>query len=114
GVVVRAIDPSAGDVVVDVAHHMLKGSVEALGQAQEVVLPAEEGGGQVRLGALLIGKELARQLGVTVGDTVSVISPLGTPGPAGMVPRIKRFVVAGVFDSGMFDYDTTLAYMALG
>jgi lipoprotein-releasing system permease protein len=45
---------------------------------------------------------------------VSVISPLGTPGPAGMVPRIKRFVVAGVFDSGMFDYDTTLAYMALG
>jgi lipoprotein-releasing system permease protein len=113
GVVVRAIDPTAGDVVVDVAHHMLKGSVDALGQAQEVVLPPEEGGGQVRLGPLLIGKELARQLGVTVGDTVSVISPLGTPGPAGMVPRIKRFVVAGVFDSGMFDYDTTLAYMAL-
>jgi lipoprotein-releasing system permease protein len=113
GVVVRAIDPAAGDVVVDVANHMLKGSVEALGEAHAIVLPPEEGGGQVQLGPLLIGKELARQLGVTVGDTVSVISPLGTPGPAGMVPRIKRFVVAGVFDSGMFDYDTTLAYMAL-
>jgi lipoprotein-releasing system permease protein len=111
---VRAIDPTAGDIVVDVATHMQRGSVQALGETHDVVLPPEEGGGKVRLGPLLIGKELARQLGVGVGDAVSVISPLGTPGPAGMVPRIKRFVVAGVFDSGMFDYDTTLAYMALG
>ena len=37
----------------------------------------------------------------------------GTPGPAGMVPRVKRFVVAGLFDSGLYDYDTTLAYMAV-
>jgi lipoprotein-releasing system permease protein len=79
-----------------------------------VTLPEEEGGGRVQLGPLLVGKELARQLGITVGDAVNVISPLGTPGPAGMVPRIKRFVVAGIFDSGMYDYDTTLAYMALG
>jgi lipoprotein-releasing system permease protein len=114
GVVVRAIDPGEGDVVVDVADHLLKGSMQALAEQQEVTLPPEEGGGRVQLGPLLVGKELARQLGVTVGDTVSVISPLGTPGPAGMVPRIKRFVVVGVFDSGMFDYDTTLAYMALG
>jgi lipoprotein-releasing system permease protein len=76
-------------------------------------LAPEEGGGRVELPGLLIGGELARQLGVTTGDTVSLISPLGTPGPTGMVPRIKRFVLAGVFDSGMFDYDTTLAYMAL-
>jgi lipoprotein-releasing system permease protein len=114
GVVVRAIDPSAGDVVVPVGRHMLRGSLEALAHAQQVTLPPEEGGGHVELGPLLIGKELARQLGVTVGDTVNVISPLGTPGPAGMVPRIKRFVVVGVFDSGMYDYDMTLAYMALG
>jgi lipoprotein-releasing system permease protein len=113
GVVVRAIDPAAGDVVVDVAHHLKKGSVEALAKPQEVTLPPEEGGGHVQLGPLLIGKELARQLGATVGDTVNVISPLGTPGPTGMVPRIKRFVVVGVFDSGMYDYDLTLTYMAL-
>ena len=114
GVVVRAIDPGAGDVVVDVAHHMLKGSVEALAAPQELTLAPEEGGGHVQLGPLIVGKELARQLGITVGEAVNVISPLGTPGPAGMVPRIKRFVVVGIFDSGMYDYDTTLAYMALG
>ena len=113
GLVIRAIDPAAGDVVVDVAHHLMKGSLEALGQTQEVTLPPEEGGGHVQLGPLLIGKELARHLGLTVGDTVSVISPLGTPGPAGMVPRIKRFVVAGIFDSGMYDYDMNLGYMSL-
>jgi lipoprotein-releasing system permease protein len=115
GVVVRAIDPAAGDVVVDVAHHMLKGSVEALASPQELTLEPDEGGGQVQLGPpLILGKELALQLGLTVGEAVNVISPLGTPGPAGMVPRIKRFVVVGIFDSGMYDYDTTLAYMALG
>jgi lipoprotein-releasing system permease protein len=114
GVVVRAIDPAAGDVVVDVGHHMRRGSLDALAHPQQVTLPPEEGGGRVELGPLLIGKELARQLGVTVGDTVNVISPLGTPGPAGMIPRIERFVVVGVFASGMYDYDMTLAYMALG
>jgi lipoprotein-releasing system permease protein len=113
GLVIRAVDPAAGDVVVDVAHHMMKGSFAALSTTQDVTLPPEEGGGHVQLGPLLIGKELARQLGLTVGDTVSVISPLGTPGPAGMVPRIKRFVVAGVFDSGMYDYDMNLGYMSL-
>lgn len=113
GVVVRAIDPTAGDVVVDIAHHLQKGTVAALGTPEEVTLPPEEGGGHVELGTILIGKELGRQLGIGVGDTVNVISPLGTPGPAGMVPRIKRFVVAGIFDSGMYDYDQSLVYMGL-
>jgi lipoprotein-releasing system permease protein len=93
---------------------MLKGSVEALGFPQELTLTPDEGGGQVQVGSLIVGEELARQLGITVGEAVNVISPLGTTGPAGMVPRIKRFVVVGIFDSGMYDYDTTLAYMALG
>ena len=68
----------------------------------------------MRVGPLIVGKELARQLGITVGEAVNVISPLDGTGPAGMVPRLKRFVVVGIFDSGMYDYDTTLAYMALG
>jgi len=113
GVVVRAIDPTGGDTVVDIAHHLVKGSLAALAEPQQLTLPADEGGGTVRLGGILVGQELARQLGITVGDAVNVISPLGTPGPTGMVPRIKRFVVVGIFDSGMYDYDTTLAYMSL-
>ena len=113
GVVVRGIDPKTAGAVVDVERHLQSGTLGELAVPHAVTLPPEEGGGRVELPGLLIGGELARQLGVAAGDVVSLISPLGTPGPTGMVPRIKRFVLAGVFDSGMFDYDTTLAYMAL-
>jgi lipoprotein-releasing system permease protein len=113
GVVVRGIDPATAGAVVDVERHLKTGSLAELGASHAVQLPAEEGGREVELPGLVIGGELARQLGVATGDVASMISPLGTPGPAGMIPRIKRFVVVGVFDSGMFDYDTTLAYMAL-
>jgi len=113
GVVVRGIDPAAAGGVVDVEKHLSSGSLSALAGTHRVTLAPEEGGGAVELGGLLVGKELARQMGIAPGDVVNLISPLGTPGPAGMVPRVKRFVVSGVFDSGMFDYDTTLAYMAL-
>jgi lipoprotein-releasing system permease protein len=68
---------------------------------------------KVTLSGVIIGQELARQLGVEIGDPVSVISPLGTPSPVGMIPKVKRFVVAGTFDSGMFDYDSSLIYMSL-
>jgi lipoprotein-releasing system permease protein len=113
GVVVRGIDPDAAGAVVDVERHLKSGTLAELAVPHPVTLAPEEGGGRVELPGLVIGGELARQLGVAAGDVVSVISPLGTPGPTGIVPRIKRFVVVGVFDSGMFDYDTTLAYMAL-
>jgi len=113
GVVVRGVDPQAAGAVVDVERHLENGSLAALAEAHPVTLPPAEGGGQVDLAGVLLGVELARQLGVARGDVVSLVSPLGTAGPAGMVPRVKRFVVAGVFDSGMYDYDTTLAYLAL-
>jgi lipoprotein-releasing system permease protein len=113
GIVVRGVEPQAASAVVDVERHLLSGSFAGLATTHAVTLGPEEGGGRVELPGILVGAELARQLGVATGDVVSVVSPLGTPGPGGMVPRIKRFVLAGVFDSGMFDYDTTLAYMAL-
>jgi len=113
GVVVRGIDPQMAGAVVDLERHLESGTLAALAHPYPITLPPEEGGTKVELPGLLIGAELARQLGVGTGDVVNLISPLGTPGPAGVVPRIKRFVVAGLFDSGMFDYDTTLAYMAL-
>ncbi|MFN8543307.1 MAG: lipoprotein-releasing ABC transporter permease subunit [Candidatus Binatia bacterium] len=114
GIVVRGIDPARAGGVLELERHLTKGSVQALGETQRVALPAAEGGGPVELGGLLLGQELARQLGLAPGDVVTVVSPLGTPGPGGMVPRVKRFVLVGVFDSGMYDYDTTLAYMSLG
>ena len=113
GVVVRGVDPSAVGAVVDVERHIEQGSLAGLATPHRVTLPPDEGGGTVELSGLLVGRELGRQLGVAPGDVVSVVSPLGTPGPAGMVPRVKRFVVAGLFDSGLYDYDTTLTYMAV-
>jgi len=67
----------------------------------------------VKLAGVIIGQELAKQLGVDVGDPVSVVSPMGTASPVGMIPKVKRFAVAGTFDSGMFDYDSSLIYMSL-
>ena len=113
GVVVRGIDPASAAAVIDVGRHLKSGSLADLGRSHQVARTPEEGGGTVELGGILIGEELARQLGVAEGDAVSLISPLGKPSPAGMIPRVKRFVVSGVFDSGMFEYDTTLVYMAL-
>ncbi|HYC23330.1 MAG TPA: FtsX-like permease family protein, partial [Candidatus Bathyarchaeia archaeon] len=68
---------------------------------------------QVMLDQVMLGFELARLLGVRVGDAVNVISPLGTPGPFGMVPRVKRFAVGGIFDSGMYELDSTIIFMSL-
>jgi lipoprotein-releasing system permease protein len=113
GVVVRGIEPAEGTAVVDVARHMKSGSLEDLARPNQVTLPPEDGGGVVELPGIVIGQELASQLAVAPGDVLNVISPLGTPGPTGMVPRMKRFVLVGVFDSGMFEYDTTLTYMSL-
>ncbi len=113
GVVVRGIDPAHAGQVIDVEDHLRGGTLAGLGRPHEITLPDEEGGGKVELPGILLGQELARQLGVAPGDVLNVISPLASPGPSGMVPRMKRFVLAGVFDSGMFDYDSSLAYMGL-
>ncbi|HWP67510.1 MAG TPA: lipoprotein-releasing ABC transporter permease subunit [Candidatus Limnocylindria bacterium] len=113
GVVVRGIDPTSAQRVLDVGRHLESGSLADLARTHTVARAPDEGGGTVELGGILVGEELARQLGVAEGDAVNVISPLATPSPAGMIPRVKRFVVAGIFDSGMFEYDTTLVYMGL-
>lgn len=113
GVVVRGIDPQEGQAVIDVGRHLVAGRLDDLGRSHPVTLPPEDGGGQVELPGIVIGEELAKQLAVAPGDVLNVISPLGTPGPTGMVPRMKRFVLVGVFNSGMFEYDTTLTYMDL-
>lgn len=63
--------------------------------------------------AIILGLELARSLGVTIGDKVAVIIPQGTFTPAGLVPRLKQFTVVGVFEAGMYEYDAGLALIHL-
>ncbi|MCP5290062.1 MAG: lipoprotein-releasing ABC transporter permease subunit [Burkholderiaceae bacterium] len=97
GVVVRGIDPAR--------------------EAEVTPLAATEGAllGRLQPGAwqVVLGSELARQLGVAAGDAVTVYAPGGQMTPAGMVPRLKTFTVAGTFDSGHYEYDSSLALVAL-
>ena len=65
------------------------------------------------LPGILIGRELAKNLGVFLFETVHVVSPAGVSTPMGMVPRMKPFVVVGIFESGFYEYDSTLAYISL-
>lgn len=81
---------------------------------------SEKGRGTVKLKAdlaslpgIVIGKELAKNLGVFLFETVRVLSPMGVSTPMGMVPRMKRFLVVGIFDSGFYEYDASLAFLSL-
>jgi lipoprotein-releasing system permease protein len=58
---------------------------------------------------IVLGKELARQLGVIVGDKVTLVAPQANVTPAGILPRLKRFTVAGIFEAGMHEFDSGLA-----
>lgn len=113
GVVVRAVEPHAASEVVDLERHLKEGSLAGFGSLHQVRVTENGGERVVQLPGLIVGQQLAQQLGVVLGDPINVMSPFSTPGPFGMVPKIKRFVIAGLFDSGMYDYDATLIYMTL-
>src|SRR5229473_3367372 len=63
--------------------------------------------------AILLGRELARNLGVFPGDPVTVISPEGAVTAVGMVPKMRRYTVAGTIEIGMHEYDSSIAYLSL-
>jgi lipoprotein-releasing system permease protein len=65
------------------------------------------------LPGVILGKELAKSLHVLVGDEVTLLSPIGELGPMGMMPRSRKFRVAAIFYSGMYEYDATHAYIEL-
>jgi lipoprotein-releasing system permease protein len=62
---------------------------------------------------LILGRELAKSLRVYVGDEVTLVSPLGDLGPLGVLPRTRKFRIAAIFYSGMYEYDSSHAYMTL-
>jgi lipoprotein-releasing system permease protein len=90
---------------------------EGTAAAAEVPTPTQVGDpSAMALPGIVIGNELASQLNVFVGDTVTVINPIGGAiGPLGIpTPRVKPFRVAGIFKSGMYEYDTKWTYMSIG
>jgi lipoprotein-releasing system permease protein len=102
GIVLRGIDPSSAGKVINIENTLKKGSMANLQKA--------DGEGQP---GIFIGKELAQTLGVMLDDAVVVVSPLGALGPLGTGPPMKKFRVSGIFDSGMYEYDTSMAYISL-
>jgi lipoprotein-releasing system permease protein len=109
GVVVRGIDPNRVNQVVDIERYIKEGSLQSLKQQQ----PVQTGGRTVFLPGVIIGARLANQLGVFPGSPLQVVSPLGSPTAIGVIPKVRRFVVVGIFDSGMSEIDSTLIYMNL-
>ncbi|MBK9953976.1 MAG: lipoprotein-releasing ABC transporter permease subunit [Rhodocyclaceae bacterium] len=94
GTVVRGILPEAEEKTADFARHMKAGRLEDLA-------PGEFN--------MVLGMELARALGVRIGDKVTLIAPQGLVTPAAVLPRLKQFNVTGVFEVGMFEFDSGLA-----
>jgi len=114
GVLVRGLQPAHANDVVDLAEHLKDGTTEGLGRAQEITIRDGTEERTVTLSGVIIGQTLAQQLGVILGDPINVVSPLNNaPGPMGLVPKVKRFIVAALFDSGMFTYDEGLMMMSL-
>lgn len=114
GVLVRGLEPAHANDVVDLADHLKDGTLDGLGRERDIVVRESGEERTVTLSGVIIGGTLAQQLGVLPGDPINIVSPLNnTPGPLGLVPKVKRFVVAALFDSGMFTYDEGLIMMSL-
>ncbi|MGD9762995.1 MAG: lipoprotein-releasing ABC transporter permease subunit [Candidatus Binatia bacterium] len=110
GVLVRGVRPQA-DGALDFAHHVRGGRIEDL--ARRHAVRRDETGASVELPGIILGTQLAAQLGVSIGDPVSVVSSAGTPTIVGLVPKVRRFAVVGLFSAGMIEHDSALAFMSL-
>ena len=110
GVVVRGISPTDASRVINLGN-MHAGSFDNLSAARRHMPGLDPAA--AALPGIVLGRELAKNMGLLLGDTVSVISPMGVATPFGMVPRVKKFLVAGIFDSGLYEYDATLAFLDL-
>ncbi|MDR1530167.1 MAG: lipoprotein-releasing ABC transporter permease subunit [Burkholderiales bacterium] len=96
GSLIRGIEPEMENTVADIEKHMLSGNLTDL-RAGEF--------------GIVIGMEQARMLGVGMGDNIIVIVSQGTTTPAGTVPRLRSFKVVGMFDVGMYEFDSGLAFV---
>lgn len=101
GVVLRGVDPHLESNVTDFSKNVIAGDYD---------LEQNKDG----LPGIIMGVELADRLGAHIGDTITVASPQAArPTPVGLVPRARRYQLRGIFDSGMYEYNSTLALIGL-
>jgi lipoprotein-releasing system permease protein len=98
GGLIRGVDVGQGRPLADLRSQVRSGDLAALERGEPVIL---------------LGRELARLLAVRPGDAVTVIAPSGAMTAVGMVPKMRRYVVAGTIELGMHDYDASVAYLPL-
>ncbi len=98
---IKGIDPAIEPSVTDIRQAVKKGSLESLAEASD------------DLGAILLGQDLAAQLGVAVGDSIQILTTQGTLSPMGMMPRARRMHVGGIFNLGLYEFDSQWGFVSL-
>ena len=101
GLVLRGIDPASAPDVLQILSHMTAGRVEDLD------------GVEGEIPGVIVGQELAKRLGLSVGSRVNLLSASGQKTSTGFAPRIRPFEVTGIFKTGMFEYDSSLGFVSL-
>jgi len=101
GAVLRGVDPESAGAVVTFKSMIKDGSITSLGKKIDGIP------------SIIIGGELAKQIGAHPGNVITVISPEGKLTPLGRTPNTRRFKVAAIFDSGMYEYDASMVYISL-
>ncbi|HXH24844.1 MAG TPA: ABC transporter permease [Vicinamibacterales bacterium] len=101
-ITIKGIDPALEPQVTDLGRAMREGSLAALAHEREDEPPG-----------ILIGRQLADQLGAGVGDVISLLGPQGTLSPMGMIPRTRRARVAGIYELGLQEFDAGWGFVSL-
>ena len=105
GAVLRGIDPLTASKVLKLQENLVRGNLA------DLVQPSQEAPGTYP--GIILGYELANNLNTRVGEYLTIISPSGRLTPMGQAPRSRLFRVVGIIQSGMYEYDNTLAYVDL-
>src|SRR3990172_9417273 len=106
GVAIRGIDPDMEAKVTDLANRIKEGGLQFLKTPQKRE-------GEAEIEGIVIGKDLARNLAVFRGDTIDVVSPFVRVTPMGTAPKVEKFRVVGIFNTGMYEYDSSLALISI-
>jgi len=104
GALLRGIDPERIGKVSNLPHLLKVGSLS--------VLETKKALNNEKIPCLIMGQELAKKLGVWIGDVVFLISPFSRITPLGQLPKIKRFYIGGIFVSGLYEYDASLIFIS--
>ena len=95
GVYLRGVEPEMESKTTEILSHIKDGSFSKLSDDKDIP-------------GIILGKELAANLGIFIGDKINIVSPIGEIGPMGMLPKVRQFKVIAIFQIGMFEYDSNL------